>query len=166
MLVCLPLIFQSLPDVPDTEKLINKECRILNQEQKHFDSRNSVCEILRFRERIAFQGSTTNEVRVISFCGAYGLQAVVRASLEPTLLRRNIMVSGINLAALKYQTFQIGTAVLRGTGNCPPVFQNGGKPRCRRLCSHAESRGNHGDCCNGRCCSSWRYRRCTAREHG
>ena len=41
-------------------------------------------------------------------------------SLDPTLLRRNIVVSGINLAALKYQTFQIGTAVLRGTGNCPP----------------------------------------------
>ena len=120
MLVALPHIFQSLPDVPDTEKLINKECRILNEEQKHFDSRNSVCEILRVRERIAIQGSTTNEVRIISFCGAYGLQAVVRASLEPTLLRRNIMVSGINLAALKYQTFQIGTAVFRGTGNCPP----------------------------------------------
>lgn len=43
-----------------------------------------------------------------------------RPSLEPRLLRRNIVVSGINLAALKYQTFQIGTAVLRGTGNCPP----------------------------------------------
>ncbi len=81
MLVTLPHIFQSLPDVPDTEKLINKECRILNQEQKHFDIRNSVCEILRFRERIAFQGLTTNEVQVISFCRAYGLLAVVRAAL-------------------------------------------------------------------------------------
>ncbi len=43
-----------------------------------------------------------------------------RSSLDSTLLRRNIVLSGINLAALKYQTFQIGTAVLRGTGNCPP----------------------------------------------
>ncbi len=41
-------------------------------------------------------------------------------AISPTLLRRNMVVSGINLAALKYQTFQIGTAVLRGTGNCPP----------------------------------------------
>ncbi|HRA88415.1 MAG TPA: MOSC domain-containing protein [Planctomycetaceae bacterium] len=40
--------------------------------------------------------------------------------IPPVLLRRNMVVSGINLAALKYQTFQIGTAVLRGTGNCPP----------------------------------------------
>jgi MOSC domain-containing protein YiiM len=30
------------------------------------------------------------------------------------------VVSGINLAALKYQTFQIGAAVLEGSGNCPP----------------------------------------------
>lgn len=43
-----------------------------------------------------------------------------RSSLDPSFLRRNIVVSGINLAALKYQTFRIGTAVLRGTGNCPP----------------------------------------------
>ena len=43
-----------------------------------------------------------------------------RSSLDPSILRRNIVVSGINLAALKYQTFRIGTAILRGTGNCPP----------------------------------------------
>ncbi len=39
---------------------------------------------------------------------------------DPTLLRRNLVVSGINLSALKYQTFRVGTAVLRGTGSCPP----------------------------------------------
>lgn len=38
----------------------------------------------------------------------------------PALLRRNLVVSGINLAALRYQTFQLGTAVLTGTGSCPP----------------------------------------------
>ena len=43
-----------------------------------------------------------------------------RGKIDPSLLRRNIVVSGINLAALKYQTFQIGTAVLEGSGNCPP----------------------------------------------
>ena len=36
------------------------------------------------------------------------------------LLRRNIVVSGINLAALRHQTFRIGTAVLKGSGKCPP----------------------------------------------
>lgn len=43
-----------------------------------------------------------------------------KTAIPPELLRRNLVISGINLAALKYQTFQIGTAILRGTGNCPP----------------------------------------------
>lgn len=43
-----------------------------------------------------------------------------RDRIDPRLLRRNLVVSGINLAALKYQTFRIGSAVLRGSGNCPP----------------------------------------------
>lgn len=40
--------------------------------------------------------------------------------IDPALLRRNIVVSGINLAALKQNEFQIGGVVLFGTGNCPP----------------------------------------------
>jgi MOSC domain-containing protein YiiM len=40
--------------------------------------------------------------------------------IDPSLLRRNIVVSGINLAALKQNEFQIGEVVLFGTGNCPP----------------------------------------------
>jgi len=44
-----------------------------------------------------------------------------RDSIDPGLLRRNIVVSGINLAALKGNDFQIGDeVVLLGTGNCPP----------------------------------------------
>jgi MOSC domain-containing protein YiiM len=43
-----------------------------------------------------------------------------RSSLAPELLRRNLVVSGINLAGLRYQTFRIGNAVLCGSGNCPP----------------------------------------------
>ena len=41
-------------------------------------------------------------------------------SIDPGLLRRNIVVSGINLAALKQNQFRIGNAVLFGTGNCAP----------------------------------------------
>lgn len=43
-----------------------------------------------------------------------------KSSLDPSCLRRNIVVAGINLAALRYQIFRIGMAVLRGTGTCPP----------------------------------------------
>lgn len=43
-----------------------------------------------------------------------------RAPPAPDILRRNLVVSGINLLALKGQHFQIGEAVLEGTGPCHP----------------------------------------------
>jgi len=41
-------------------------------------------------------------------------------NVDPRLLRRNIVVSGINLLSLKDRFFQIGEAVLEGTGPCAP----------------------------------------------
>ncbi len=43
-----------------------------------------------------------------------------RASLDPALVRRNIVVSGLNLLALKDQQIQIGDTVLQITGQCHP----------------------------------------------
>ncbi len=44
-----------------------------------------------------------------------------KSNIDPIQLRRNIIVSGINLLALKEQQFSIGTEViLEGTGPCPP----------------------------------------------
>ena len=43
-----------------------------------------------------------------------------REGIDPALLRRNIVVSGINLQALKQHHFKIGSAVFFGTGNCAP----------------------------------------------
>lgn len=43
-----------------------------------------------------------------------------RNDVTPELLRRNIVVSGINLLALKKSQFQIGDALLEGTGPCAP----------------------------------------------
>ena len=43
-----------------------------------------------------------------------------REKIEPSELRRNIVVSGINLLALKDREFKIGTAVLKMTGLCHP----------------------------------------------
>ncbi len=43
-----------------------------------------------------------------------------RETVDPALLRRNIVVSGINLQALKKNEIKIGAAVLFVTGNCPP----------------------------------------------
>ncbi len=47
-------------------------------------------------------------------------QLVGRDTVSPNLLRRNIAVSGINLASLKDKQFQIGEVVLEGTGLCHP----------------------------------------------
>ncbi|SOE23043.1 MOSC domain-containing protein YiiM [Spirosomataceae bacterium TFI 002] len=41
-------------------------------------------------------------------------------TIDPVLLRRNIVVSGINLLALKDARFQIGEAILEFTGLCHP----------------------------------------------
>lgn len=42
------------------------------------------------------------------------------ASVDPGLLRRNLVVSGINLYALRKNRFQIGSVLLEGTGICDP----------------------------------------------
>ena len=41
-------------------------------------------------------------------------------SINPSCLRRNLLISGINLAALKDKQFCIGTVLLEGTGYCHP----------------------------------------------
>ena len=43
-----------------------------------------------------------------------------KEAIDPTLLRRNIVVSGINLLALKNNELRIGEVVLFATGNCAP----------------------------------------------
>jgi len=43
-----------------------------------------------------------------------------RPDLAPALLRRNVVVSGIPLAALKDRRFRIGDAVFEGTEECDP----------------------------------------------
>ena len=43
-----------------------------------------------------------------------------RPDLTPALLRRNVVVSGIPLVALKQRRFRIGTAIFEGTEECDP----------------------------------------------
>ncbi|QSX77138.1 MOSC domain-containing protein [Agrilutibacter solisilvae] len=42
------------------------------------------------------------------------------AAVEPALLRRNLVVSGLPLVALKGRRFRIGDVVLEGTDSCDP----------------------------------------------
>jgi MOSC domain-containing protein YiiM len=50
-------------------------------------------------------------------------QILGKTDIVPELLRRNIVVSGINLLALKQQQFQIGEVLLDTTGICAPCSQ-------------------------------------------
>ena len=43
-----------------------------------------------------------------------------RSDVAPALLRRNLVIGGINILGLKNRDFRIGKAVLRGTGLCAP----------------------------------------------
>ncbi|MEO1702535.1 MAG: MOSC domain-containing protein [Pseudomonadota bacterium] len=62
--------------------------------------------------------------RAVTLIQAEHLPAIAAMSghdkIEPALLRRNIVVSGINLTALKQLLVQVGTAQLRITGPCAP----------------------------------------------
>lgn len=62
--------------------------------------------------------------RAITLIQAEHLLAIAalagRKTAEPELLRRNIVVAGINLLALRKRRFRLGTAILEGTGLCAP----------------------------------------------
>jgi len=44
-------------------------------------------------------------------------------SIDPGLLRRNLVVSGINLIALRHQRFRIGEAEFEATAQCHPCLR-------------------------------------------
>ena len=60
-----------------------------------------------------------------------------RDRVDPELLRRNLVVAGINLASLRTRRFAIGEAILEGTGHCHPCSRmeetlgRGGYHACR-----------------------------------
>ncbi|MEM7106009.1 MAG: MOSC domain-containing protein [Bacteroidota bacterium] len=62
--------------------------------------------------------------RQVTLIQKENLQAVAsvlgKPSLDPALTRRNILVSGINLNALREQVVQVGDVVLEITGLCHP----------------------------------------------
>jgi MOSC domain-containing protein YiiM len=68
--------------------------------------------------------SRPHNARQVTLVQAEHLDAVGRLlrrdSIDPALARRNIVVAGINLAALKDHTFRIGSALLQLSGDCHP----------------------------------------------
>ncbi len=68
--------------------------------------------------------STYSAKRQVTLIQKEHLDAVAnilgKDKVDPLLTRRNIVVSGINLLALKDQEFSLGESILRGTGYCHP----------------------------------------------
>ena len=62
--------------------------------------------------------------RQVTLIGDEGLHAIARFlgrdSVAPEEVRRNLVVSGINLMALKERRVRVGSAVLEVTGECHP----------------------------------------------
>ncbi|SMD32618.1 MOSC domain-containing protein YiiM [Reichenbachiella faecimaris] len=70
-----------------------------------------------------FKGSLSGK-RQVTLIQQEHLEVVAKilgkASIDPWLTRRNIVVSGINLLSLKSQKFKIGNAILETSGICAP----------------------------------------------
>ncbi len=68
--------------------------------------------------------SRTNGKRQLTLIQAEHLGVVARmlgrAEVRPEDLRRNLLVSGVNLHALRNRTFRIGAVLLEGSGPCDP----------------------------------------------
>ena len=48
------------------------------------------------------------------------LESIIGRTIAPELLRRNLVIKGINLLALKNRNFRIGEAIFQTTGLCHP----------------------------------------------
>ncbi|ABD07221.1 MOSC [Rhodopseudomonas palustris HaA2] len=68
--------------------------------------------------------TSTNGARQVTLVAAEDLVAIAaflgRDDVAPELLRRNFVIRGVNLVALKGQRFRIGAALLEGAGDCAP----------------------------------------------
>jgi MOSC domain-containing protein YiiM len=72
-------------------------------------------------DRSAQRAGHRRQVTLIQFEHLAAVAALVcRESVTPGQLRRNVVVSGINLLALKDRRFRLGDAVLEFTGPCHP----------------------------------------------
>jgi len=72
-------------------------------------------------DRYAESPGTRRQVTLIQAEHLPAIAALTgHAQVPPEWLRRNLLVSGINLLALKNKSFRIGDVLLEGTGLCHP----------------------------------------------
>ena len=66
------------------------------------------------------KGVGKRQVTLINEEHLVAIASMLGVAVTPALLRRNIVVKGLNLLALKDRTFRVGEAVLETTGLCHP----------------------------------------------
>ena len=72
-------------------------------------------------DRFAGKAGSKRQVTLIQKEHLPVIQSILASDeIQPATLRRNLLVSGINLKSLKDKKFSIGGVILLGTGNCPP----------------------------------------------
>lgn len=72
-------------------------------------------------DRHALSGRGTRQVTLLQAEHIEAIRSMAGLdALSPADLRRNVVVRGLNLLALRNKTFRLGTAVLQHTGPCDP----------------------------------------------
>ena len=64
--------------------------------------------------------SRNRQVTLIQYEHLAVISSFTNDTISPEMLRRNLVIRGINLLALKKQHFQIGKVILKVTGLCHP----------------------------------------------
>jgi MOSC domain-containing protein YiiM len=67
-----------------------------------------------------YSSDGNRQVTLIQFEHLLAVTAIMKKPVRPELVRRNIVVKGINLLALKNKQFKIGEVILETTGACHP----------------------------------------------
>jgi MOSC domain-containing protein YiiM len=102
-------------------------------------------------DRLGKKGESELSTRQVTLVQAEHLPVIAQlahldgvAAVDPVRLRRNLVVSGINLLALRNARVQVGDAVLEIVGPCAPCSRMETEVGPRRLCRHARAWGHDG----------------------
>lgn len=71
-------------------------------------------------DRFAGRPAARRQLTLIQHEHLAVLQSLLGKPIEPALLRRNLVVAGLNVLALKGQRFWVGPVLLEGTQICAP----------------------------------------------
>jgi len=91
---------------------------------RHVDATQALAGIGLADDRLGRKGASELSTRQVTLIQAEHLPVIAAlarvAAVDPVRLRRNIVVSGINLLALRNARIQVGDAVLEVVGPCAP----------------------------------------------